>query len=386
MTALVAAAPPSPTLFARMAELNFRVVHVYGLTETYGPITVAPWLPDWDDAAGRRAGARCAPARARRTRPPTSCAWSTSDDADVPRDGETMGEVVMRGNNVMRGYFDDDEATATRVPRRLVPLRRPRGVASRRQRSSCATAPRTSSSRAARTSRRSRSSRRVVSHPAVLECAVVAIPHERWGERPKAFVTLQRGRRGDGGGADRALPRAPRALQVPGRRRVRAAAEDVDRQGAEVRAARPRVGRPRRRASTDVVALPRSRDRCAGRARSRPAVCGDGGGDDDDVPTGAARSSRRSHPSSSTRAPGSSTVTTAAPRASSSTSSPVTVGGAQVQLHFRRLLATRRWQCSFHEPRCRRALRLLLPPRGRLARREHRRSRRLHARGAGERP
>ena len=64
-------------------------------------------------------------------------------DADVPRDGATMGEVVMRGNNVMLGYHDDPEATAHGLPRRLVPLRRPRRVASGRRRSSCATAPRT---------------------------------------------------------------------------------------------------------------------------------------------------------------------------------------------------------------------------------------------------
>ena len=111
VTVLVAAAPPSPTLFARMAELNFRVVHVYGLTETYGPITVCAGQAEWRRCP-RRAGRACSPARARRTRRPISCASSTRTMNDVPRDGETMGEVVMRGNNVMRGYFDDDEATA----------------------------------------------------------------------------------------------------------------------------------------------------------------------------------------------------------------------------------------------------------------------------------
>ncbi len=55
----------------------------------------------------------------------------------------------------------------------------------------------------------------IAAHPAVLECAVVAIPHAHWGERPKAFVTLKRGRRGDRRGADRALPGPHRALQGP---------------------------------------------------------------------------------------------------------------------------------------------------------------------------
>ena len=128
MTVLAAAAPPSPTLLARLEELNFRVVHVYGLTETYGPITVSP-EPDGFaelDAAGRaRVLARQGQAY------PTADLVRVVDagDADVPRDGATMGEVVMRGNNVMLGYHDDPEAHGAGLPRRLVPLRRPRRVA-----------------------------------------------------------------------------------------------------------------------------------------------------------------------------------------------------------------------------------------------------------------
>ena len=110
--------------------------------------------------------------------------------------------------------------------------------------SSCATARRTSSSPAARTSRPSRSSRRWRSTRPCWSAPSSPIPDEKWGERPKAFVTLKPGAGGDRGGADRLLPGAHRPLQVPGRRRVRRPAEDLDRQGPEVRAARPRVEGP----------------------------------------------------------------------------------------------------------------------------------------------
>src|SRR5215470_8478466 len=111
VTAMVAAAPPSPTLLARMSELNFRVVHVYGLTETYGPITVCPEQPAWRELPA----AQRATYLARQGQ-----AYISSDLVrvvdeqmnDVPRDGATMGEVVMRGNNVMSGYFHDEAATS----------------------------------------------------------------------------------------------------------------------------------------------------------------------------------------------------------------------------------------------------------------------------------
>ena len=177
----------------RMSELNFRVVHVYGLTETYGPITVCPEQPDVGRAARRASRRGCSPARARRTHRPTSCASSTRTMQRRPARRRDDGRGVMRGNIVMA---------------RL--LRRPRGDRRRRSAaagstpatsrcgtrtatSSCATAPRTSSSPAARTSRRIEVEQAIVAHPAVLECAVVAVPHEHWGERPKAFVTLSEG-------------------------------------------------------------------------------------------------------------------------------------------------------------------------------------------------
>ncbi|HXO10177.1 MAG TPA: AMP-binding protein, partial [Solirubrobacteraceae bacterium] len=111
VTVMVAAAPPSPTLFARMGELGFRIVHVYGLTETYGPTTVSPDQPAWRDLPlDRRAQLLARQGQAYIS----SDLIRVVDDEmdDVATDGQAMGEVVMRGNNVMSGYFDDEAATA----------------------------------------------------------------------------------------------------------------------------------------------------------------------------------------------------------------------------------------------------------------------------------
>src|SRR5438132_5043457 len=110
VTVTVAAAPPSPTLFARMDELNFRVVHVYGLTETYGPTTVSPEQDDWRELSDEQRAKLLA--RQGQAYISADLVRVVDEDMhDVPRDGETMGEVVMRGNLVMGGYFDDPEAT-----------------------------------------------------------------------------------------------------------------------------------------------------------------------------------------------------------------------------------------------------------------------------------
>jgi fatty-acyl-CoA synthase len=191
VTVLVAAAPPSPTLFARLEELNFRVVHVYGLTETYGPITVSPEPDGFAElAAAGRARALSRQGQAY----PTADLVRVVDaaDADVPRDGATMGEVVMRGNNVMLGYHDDAEGTAQAFRGGWfhsgdLAVWHPDGTIELRDRAKdviISGGENISTIEVEQT---------LASHPAVLECAVIAIPHERWGERPKAFVTLRDG-------------------------------------------------------------------------------------------------------------------------------------------------------------------------------------------------
>jgi fatty-acyl-CoA synthase len=114
------------------------------------------------------------------------------DMNDVPRDGETMGEVVMRGNNVMSGYFGDPEATEKAFRGGWfhsgdLAVWHPDGNVELRDRSKdiiISGGENISSIEVEQT---------IVAHSAVLECAVVGIPHPHWGERPKAFVTLNDG-------------------------------------------------------------------------------------------------------------------------------------------------------------------------------------------------
>lgn len=191
VTALVAAAPPSPTLFARMGELNFRVVHVYGLTETYGPITVSPDQESWQQLPLAERVKRLA--RQGQAYISSDLVRVVDDEMrDVPRDGDTMGEVIMRGNIVMSGYFKNPEATETAFTGGWfhsgdLAVWHPDGNIELRDRGKdiiISGGENISSIEVEQT---------ICAHPAVLECSVVAIPDEHWGERPKAFVTLRQG-------------------------------------------------------------------------------------------------------------------------------------------------------------------------------------------------
>ena len=191
VTAMVAAAPPSPTLLARMAELNFRVVHVYGLTETYGPITMCPTGADWD-ALPVEQQAKLLSRQGQAYISSDLVRVVDEDMNDVSQDAETLGEVVMRGNNVMSGYFADEAATEKAFRGGWfhsgdLAAWHPDGNIELRDRSKdiiISGGENISSIEVEQT---------IVAHPAVLECAVIGVPHERWGERPKAFVTLNSG-------------------------------------------------------------------------------------------------------------------------------------------------------------------------------------------------
>lgn len=191
VAAITGGSPPSPTLLARLRELNIRPVHFYGLTETYAPITVCDWHAEWaslPEEAQARLLARQGHGRV------VSDPVRVVDEAmrDVPRDGATMGEVVMRGNVVMKGYHGDPEATAQAFRGGWfhsgdLAVMHPDGAIELRDRQKDIVISGGENISTIEVEQA------ITRHPAVLECAVVAIPDERWGERPKAFVTLRAG-------------------------------------------------------------------------------------------------------------------------------------------------------------------------------------------------
>jgi len=185
--------PPSPTLLARMEQLGVRITHLYGLTETYGPHAYCEMQPAWEglDVPGRAA------VMARQGVPyhtATHMRVVDADMRDVPADGETMGEVVMRGNNVMLGYFGDPEATAEAFEGGWfhsgdLGVVHPDGYIELRDRKKDIIIS------GGENISTIEIEHAVVAHEAVLECAVIAVPDEKWGEVPKAFVTLKPGAR-----------------------------------------------------------------------------------------------------------------------------------------------------------------------------------------------
>jgi fatty-acyl-CoA synthase len=188
VTAMVAAAPPSPTLFARMSELNFRVVHVYGLTETYGPITICPEQQAWRELPLEQR-ARYLARQGQAYLSSDLVRVVDTDMTDIPQDGQAMGEVIMRGNNVMSGYYHDQAATSKAFAGGWfhsgdLAVWHPDGNIELRDRGKdiiISGGENISSIEVEQA---------IAAHPAVLECAVIGVPHPHWGERPKAFVTL----------------------------------------------------------------------------------------------------------------------------------------------------------------------------------------------------
>jgi fatty-acyl-CoA synthase len=187
----VAGAPPSPTLLGQLKQRNFHPIHVYGLTETYGPMTSCAWHREWN----ARSPEEQARLLARQGQGQVTADLVRVVDAsmdDIPRDGLTIGEVVMRGNIVMKGYYNDPEATATAFHSGWfhsgdLGVWHPDGYIEVRDRKKdiiISGGENISTIEVEQT---------VAKHPAVLECAVIAIPDQQWGERPKAFVTLKRG-------------------------------------------------------------------------------------------------------------------------------------------------------------------------------------------------
>ncbi len=188
---VTAAAPPSPTIIQTVEALGAQITHVYGLTETYGPHTICEWHSEWEDLPDEQR----ARLKARQGVPYVHAGGLRVVDEqmrDVPADGTTQGEVVMQGNNVMKGYYRQPEATAKAFEGGWfhsgdVAVMQPDGYIELRDRKKdiiISGGENISTIEIERV---------IYQHPAVLEVAVVAMPDSVWGEVPKAFITLKPG-------------------------------------------------------------------------------------------------------------------------------------------------------------------------------------------------
>ena len=185
------AAPPSSVIEV-MEENGFNVTHLYGLTETYGPATVCVPQDDWPDLTVNERSARMARQGVHYATLEGATVKHPDTMKEVPWDGETMGEVMIRGNTVMKGYLKNTQATDSAFSGGWfhtgdLAVRHPDSYIEVKDRSKdiiISGGENISSLEVEETLYR---------HPAVLEAAVVAKSDEKWGETPCAFVTLHDG-------------------------------------------------------------------------------------------------------------------------------------------------------------------------------------------------
>jgi fatty-acyl-CoA synthase len=187
---ITAGAPPPPAVIRAAEETGAEITHAYGLTETYGPHTVCAWKPAWDDLPA----AERALLKARQGVPyliaGTDLRVTDHSMNDVPADGQTMGEVLMRGNNVMLGYYDNPKATAEAFHGGWfhsgdLAVVHPDGYIELRDRMKDIVISGGENISSIEVEKA------LADHPAVSEVAIVAVADEKWGEVPKAYVGLK---------------------------------------------------------------------------------------------------------------------------------------------------------------------------------------------------
>ncbi|KAL4809539.1 hypothetical protein BDV18DRAFT_167499 [Aspergillus unguis] len=189
----VAGSPPSAVLFEQMTKLNLRPVHAYGLTETYGPMIMSYYLPEWNDLPAEQRYANMArqghsmvtalPARV------VKPGQEGSELIGVANNASEMGEIVVQGNLCTKGYYKDSAATKKlfdggwmRTGDLAVWHSDGAIQIQDRAKDIIISGGENISSTAVESA--------LVKHPAVVEAAVIGVPDERWGETPKAFVTV----------------------------------------------------------------------------------------------------------------------------------------------------------------------------------------------------
>jgi fatty-acyl-CoA synthase len=184
-------APPTPAILQRMAELGMDVTHLYGLTETFGPAAICEWRGEWS-RLGIEEQARIKARQGVGNVISQQLRVVDTQGKDVPADARTLGEIALRGNNVMLGYYRDEIATRKAIPDGWfrtgdIGVMHSDGYIEIKDRakdiiiSGGENIPSIEVERA------------LCDHPAVMEAAVVAGPDPKWGEVPVAFVALKGG-------------------------------------------------------------------------------------------------------------------------------------------------------------------------------------------------
>ncbi|HYB03696.1 MAG TPA: AMP-binding protein [Nitrososphaerales archaeon] len=191
LTIFTGGAPPAPKVIENIETLGAEVVHLYGLTETYGPNTLCLWKSEWNGLPNERRSAIKARQGVQHMNVRETLVVNEKMK-EVVHDGKTIGEVVMRGNTVMLGYYKDPKATREAFKGgmfhsgdlavvhedgyiELVDRKKDLIISGGEKISSIEVES------------------ILYRHPQVLEAAVIAVPDEVWGEVPKAFITLREG-------------------------------------------------------------------------------------------------------------------------------------------------------------------------------------------------
>lgn len=187
-----AAAPPPAAVISAMTYAGFELTHLYGLTETYGPATINEWDPSWNDLPAPDRSAKRIRQGIRYVALEALTVMDPETMTEVPADGETLGEVMFRGNIVMKGYLKNPKATEEAFAGGWfhsgdLGVMHPDGYIQLKDRSKdiiISGGENISSIEVEEV---------LYKHPGVAFCAVVAKPDEKWGETPCAFIELRPG-------------------------------------------------------------------------------------------------------------------------------------------------------------------------------------------------
>ena len=189
---MTAGAPPPSSILLKMESLGFEVMHVYGLTETYGHVVHCAWNEDWNDLPEEQRSERKSYQGVRYPHTEVVAVMDPATLIPVPADGSTMGEIMIRGNTVMKGYYKNEDATKDVMKDGWfhsgdLAVIHPNGYIQVKDRSKdiiISGGENISSVEIENI---------VTKHPAVSLAAVVARPDEKWGETPCAFIELVEG-------------------------------------------------------------------------------------------------------------------------------------------------------------------------------------------------